>query len=129
MEFKVGDKVKILNTDFGNKDKIGTVTKISGTVMIYFVEIEGDCGHDMSMVKCVRSGISNRGGKSMKFKVGDKVKVSNSWEGRSGEVGEIIRINIHGDYNHRIKFEDAVSRIIQRGGTRIGKNNSSQNQT
>lgn len=43
----------------------------------------------------------------MKFKVGDKVKVSNSWEGRSGEVGEIIRISVHGDYNHRVKFEDA----------------------
>ena len=41
MEFKIGDRVKILNTEFGNKDKIGTITNISG-----------------------RSGISKRGGKS-----------------------------------------------------------------
>ena len=42
----------------------------------------------------------------MKFKVGDKVKVSNSWEGRSGEVGEITRRQYLGDYGYRVTFED-----------------------
>ena len=107
MEFKVGDRVKILNTEFGNKDKTGTITNISGVVLIYFVEIEGDCGHvcqwsDASDLELVEEETS------MKFKVGDKVKVSNSWEGRSGEVGEITRRNIWEAYPCRVTFEDGV---------------------
>ena len=46
MGFKVGDKVKILNTEFGNQDRVGTITTISGTTMIYLVEIVGAFGKD-----------------------------------------------------------------------------------
>ena len=48
MEFKVGDKVRILNTEFGNKGKVGTVENISGTTMIYFVKLDGSCNSQWS---------------------------------------------------------------------------------
>ena len=166
MEFKVGDKVKILNTEFGNKDKIGTITNISGSVMIYFVEIEGDCGHvcqwsdasDLELVieevkVVVKVGdkvqinelglysgscgivtdnqrvgryshkvifedgdwsvftekdlivLSTKEEKVMKFKVGDKVKVKDSWFGFTGEVGLIVRIDGPAKYPYRVKFD------------------------
>ena len=167
MEFKVGDKVRILNTKFGNKDKIGTITNISGSVMIYFVEIEGDCGHvcqwsnasDLELVTeeetsmkfkvgdRVRIGVScmNNNGKegvisevdgssipykvtlddggtewkhpgnitkleetSMKFKVGDKVKVKDSWFGRDGQVGVVFRTDNYEPYNYSVKFDVVV---------------------
>ncbi len=166
MEFKVGDKVKILNTEFGNKGKIGTITNISGSVMIYFVEIEGDCGHvcqwsnasDLELVEeekvvakvgdkvqideveshhyrrcgivtgddfcetfpytvefedgddCIFNGkdlivLSTEEVKVMKFKVGDKVKVKDSWFGFTGEVGLIVRIDGPAKYPYRVKFD------------------------
>ena len=168
MGFKVGDKVKILNTEFGNKGKIGTITNISGIVLIYFVEIEGDCGHvcqwsdasDLELVieeeKEMKFKVGDRvqvvaqysafyGDKGtviendgtdnlpihvnfdvdghvcwfyendlkvlheeekvMKFKVGDKVKVKDSWFGFTGEVGLIVRIDGPAKYPYRVKFD------------------------
>ena len=172
MGFKVGDKVKILNTEFGNKDKIGTITSISGSVMIYFVEIEGDCGHvcqwsnasDLELVTEEETSMKFKVGdrvqvvaqhsafygdkgtvtendgtdnlpihvnfdvgghvcwfyendlkvlheeeKVMKFKVGDKVKVSNSWEDRSGEVGEIIGADDRYKFKYTVAFNDGFA--------------------
>ena len=42
----------------------------------------------------------------MKFKVGDKVKVSNSLGGRSGEVGEIVKVTERWEYKHTVSFDD-----------------------
>ena len=41
----------------------------------------------------------------MKFKAGDKVKVSNSWEGHDGEIGQIIDINVYNEFTHEVRFE------------------------
>ena len=41
----------------------------------------------------------------MKFKVGDKVKVSNSWGGNTGNVGEITEINGGYHYPYCVTFE------------------------
>lgn len=43
----------------------------------------------------------------MKFKVGDKVKVSDSWRGNSGKVGTISRTYWGVMYAYRVEFEDA----------------------
>ena len=43
--------------------------------------------------------------KVMKFKVGDKVKVSNSWGGNTGNVGEITEINGGYHYPYCVTFE------------------------
>ena len=109
MEFKVGDKVKVLNTEFGNKDKIGTITNISGSTMIYFVEIEGDCGHVCQWSNASDLELVTEEEKVMKFKVGDKVKVSNSWDGHDGEIGEIVAINVYNEFTHEVRFEDMCS--------------------
>ena len=42
----------------------------------------------------------------MKFKVGDKVKVSNSWEGHDGATGQIVDINVYNEFTHEVRFED-----------------------
>ena len=41
----------------------------------------------------------------MKFKVGDKVKVKDSWFGFTGEVGLIVRIDDPAKYPYRVKFD------------------------
>ena len=43
--------------------------------------------------------------KVMKFKVGDKVKVKDSWFGFTGEVGLIVRIDGPAKYPYRVKFD------------------------
>ena len=164
MGFKVGDKVKILNTEFGNKGKIGVIENISGTTMIYFVKLDGSCNSQWSdasdlelvieEVKVVakvgdkvqinelglyfgscgivtdnqRVGryshkvifedsdwsvftekdlivLSTEEEKLMKFKVGDKVKVKDSWFGHDGQVGVVFRTDNYEPYNYNIKFD------------------------
>ena len=74
MEFKVGDKVKVLNTEFGNKGKIGTIENISGTTMIYFVKLDGSCNSQWSNASDLELVTEEE--TSMKFKVGDKVRIT-----------------------------------------------------
>ena len=107
MEFKVGDKVKILNTEFGNQGRVGTITTISGTTMIYLVEIVGAFGKDCQWSNTSDLELVTEEEKVMKFKVGDKVKVSDSWRGNSGKVGTISRTDWGTMYKYRVEFEDA----------------------
>lgn len=46
MKFKVGDRVKILNDKFGKQGKIGTITKIQGNALPYFVDLKTTYGED-----------------------------------------------------------------------------------
>ena len=41
----------------------------------------------------------------MKFKVGDKVKVKDSWFGHDGQVGVVFRTDNYEPYNHSVKFD------------------------
>ena len=43
--------------------------------------------------------------KVMKFKVGDKVKVSNSWDGHDGKIGQIVDIDVYNEFPHEVRFE------------------------
>ena len=105
MGFKVGDKVKILNTEFGNQGRVGTITTISGTTMIYLVEIVGTFGKDCQWSNTSDLELVIEEETSMKFKVGDKVKVKDSWFGFTGEVGLIVRIDGPAKYPYRVKFD------------------------
>ena len=43
--------------------------------------------------------------KVMKFKVCDKVKVSNSWDGHDGKIGQIVGIDVYNEFPHEVRFE------------------------
>ena len=57
----------------------------------------------------------------MKFKVGDKVKVSNSWEGRSGEVGEIIGADDRYKFKYTVAFNDGFAESFREGELELVK--------
>ena len=88
MGFKVGDKVKILNTEFGNKGKIGVIENISGTTMIYFVKLDGSCNSQWSDASDLELVIEEV--KEMKFKVGDRVQVVVQYSTFYGDKGTVI---------------------------------------
>ena len=101
MEFKVGDKVRMIRNTYGNRGKIGTLEKIDTSTMPYCVVFDDGrkewCyGHEFKLL---------REEKVMKFKVGDKVKVKDSWFGFTGEVGLIVRIDGPAKYPYRVKFD------------------------
>lgn len=101
MEFKVGDKVRMIRNTYGNRGKIGTLEKIDTSTMPYYVVLDDGrkewCyGHEFKLLKEE---------KVMKFKVGDKVKVSDSWFGHDGQVGVVVRTDNYEPYNYSVKFD------------------------
>ena len=105
MEFKVGDKVRMIRNTYGNRGKIGTLEKIDTSTMPYCVVFDDGrkewCyGNEFKLL---------REEKVMKFKVGDKVEVSNSWGGRDGEVGEIIGADDRYKFKYTVAFNDGFA--------------------
>ena len=101
MKFKVGDKVRITWSCLTNKDKEGVISEDDGSVIPYKVTLEDgevEWKHGNHITKLEET--------SMKFKVGDKVRVSNSWENRSGKVGEIVRVTERWEYKYTVSFDD-----------------------
>ena len=101
MKFKVGDKVRMIRNTYGNRGKIGTLEKIDTSTMPYCVVFDDGrkewCyGNEFKLLKEE---------KVMTFKVGDKVKVKDSWFGFTGEVGLIVRIDGPAKYPYRVKFD------------------------
>ena len=101
MKFKVGDKVRMIRNTYGNRGKIGTLEKIDTSTMPYCVVFDDGrkewCyGNEFKLLKEE---------KVMKFKVGDKVKVKDSWFGHDGQVGVVLDIDNYEPYNYNIKFD------------------------
>ena len=100
--FKVGDRVKMINSCPGTNGWIGTIEEDDGTEIPYKVVFSnGGCEWNRSSAF---EKVEEE--KVMEFKVGDKVRVSNSWECRSGEVGEIVRVTERWDYKYTVSFDD-----------------------
>ena len=79
MEFKVGDRVRIRVSCMNNNGKEGVISEDDGSPIPYRVTLDDggtEWKHPDNITKLEET--------SMKFKVGDKVRVSNSWENRSG---------------------------------------------
>ena len=104
MKFKVGDKVKIDEAVSNYYGRCGIVTG-DDSCGPYPYRVKFEDGDD-----CIFNGkdlivLSTEEEKVMKFKVGDKVKVKDSWFGFTGEVGLIVRIDGPTKYPYRVKFD------------------------
>ena len=103
MKFKVGDKVKVSDSWRGTSGKVGTISRTDwGTMYKYRVEFEDA---DPESFKEEELELVKEEEEVMKFKVGDKVKVSNSWGGNTGNVGEITERNGGYHYPYCVTFE------------------------
>ena len=103
MKFKVGDKVKVSDSWRGNSGKVGTISRTDwGTMYKYRVEFEDA---DPESFREEELELVKEEETSMKFKVGDKVKVKDSWFGHDGQVGVVLDTDNYEPYNYNIKFD------------------------
>ena len=103
MKFKVGDKVKVSDSWRGTSGKVGTISRTDwGTMYKYRVEFE-DADPESFKEEELESVKEEE--EVMTFKVGDKVKVSNSWGGNTGNVGEITERNGGYHYPYYVTFK------------------------
>ena len=100
MKFKVGDRVRIGVSCMNNNGKEGVISEVDGSSIPYNVTLD-DGGTEWKHP----GNITKLEEKVMKFKVGDKVKVKDSWFGFTGEVGLIVRIDGPAKYPYRVKFD------------------------
>ena len=108
MKFKVGDKVKVRDSWFGHDGDIGTIVDYDGEPAYPFLvefDVERQCVKEETFNEESLELIEPEEEKVMKFKVGDKVKVKDSWFGFTGEVGLIVRIDGPAKYPYRVKFD------------------------
>ena len=108
MKFKVGDKVKVTDSWFGHDGRVGVVFKIDNYEPFNYsvkFDVEGDNERRDENFMGDSLELVTEEEKVMKFKVGDKVKVSNSWDGNTGNVGKITERNDGYNYPYCVTFE------------------------
>lgn len=104
-KFKVGDNVKATQSRMGKDGDCGIIIEDDGTTCPYKVFFECRVGHKTEWFSEEKLELVEEE-KDMKFKVGDKVRVSNSWEDRDGEVGEIVSADDRYEFKYTITFDD-----------------------
>ena len=104
MLFEVGDEVRVRQPTNLFHSELGKVVSIDHVKLTYKVVFHRGNSDVYTCFDLIL--VKRQEEKVMKFKVGDKVKVSNSWEGRSGEVGEITYANDRYEYKYTITFDD-----------------------
>ena len=105
MLFEVGDEVRVrqpTNLFHSELGKVVSIDHVKLTYKVVFHRGNSDVYTCFDLILVKRQGET-----SMKFKVGDKVKVSDSWRGTSGKVGTISRTDWGTMYKYRVEFEDA----------------------
>ena len=109
MKFKVGDKVKVKDSWFGHDGQVGVVLDTDNYEPYNYnikFDTEGYNGRrDENFMGDSLGLVTEEEEKVMKFKVGDKIKVKDSWFGFTGEVGLIVRIDGPAKYPYRVKFD------------------------
>ena len=125
MKFKVGDKVKVKDSWFGHDGQVGVVLDTDNCEP-YNYNIKFDTEgynerRDENFKEDSLELVTEEEETSMKFKVGDKVKVSNSWEGRSGEVGEIIGADDRYKFKYTVAFNDGFAESFREGELELVK--------
>ena len=104
MKFKVGDKVKIDEAVSNYYGRCGIVTD-NQRVGRYSHKVIFEDGDWSVFTEKDLIVLSTEEEKVMKFKVGDKVKVKDSWFGRDGQVGVVFRTDNYEPFNYGVKFD------------------------
>ena len=105
MLFEVGDEVRVrqpTNLFHSELGKVVSIDHVKLTYKVVFHRGNSDVYTCFDLILVKRQEET-----SMKFKVGDNVKVKDSWRGNSGKVGTISRTDWGVTYKYRVEFEDA----------------------
>ena len=105
MLFEVGDEVRVRQPTNLFHSELGKVVSIDHVKLTYKVVFHRGNSDVYTCFDLIL--VKRQEEKVMKFKVGDKVKVSDSWRGASGKVGTISRTDWGTMYKYRVEFEDA----------------------
>ena len=103
MLFEVGDEVRVRQPTNLFHSELGKVVSIDHVKLMYKVIFHRGNSDVYTCFDLIL--VKRQEEKVMKFKVGDKVKVKDSWFGFTGEVGLIVRIDGPAKYPYRVKFD------------------------
>lgn len=103
MLFEVGDEVRVRQPTNLFHSELGKVVSIDHVKLVYKVVFHRGNSDVYTCFDLIL--VKRQEEKAMKFKVGDKVKVKDSWFGFTGEVGLIVRIYGPAKYPYRVKFD------------------------
>ena len=103
MLFEVGDEVRVRQPTNLFHSELGKVVSIDHVKLTYKVVFHRGNSDVYTCFDLIL--VKRQEEKVMKFKVGDKVKVSNSWDGHDGKIGQIIDINVYNEFPHEFRFE------------------------
>ena len=103
MLFEVGDEVRVRQPTNLFHSELGKVVSIDHVKLMYKVVFHRGNSDVYTCFDLIL--VKRQEEKAMKFKVGDKVKVKDSWFGFTGEVGLIVRIDGPAKYPYRVKFD------------------------
>ena len=103
MLFEVGDEVRVRQPTNLFHSELGKVVSIDHVKLTYKVVFHRGNSDVYTCFDLIL--VKRQEEKVMKFKVGDKVKVKDSWFGFTGEVGLIVRIDGPTKYPYRVKFD------------------------
>ena len=103
MLFEVGDEVRVRQPTNLFHSELGKVVSIDHVKLMYKVIFHRGNSDVYACFDLIL--VKRQEEKVMTFKVGDKVKVKDSWFGFTGEVGLIVRIDGPAKYPYRVKFD------------------------
>ena len=104
MLFEVGDEVRVRQPTNLFHSELGKVVSIDHVKLMYKVIFHRGNSDVYTCFDLIL--VKRQEEKVMKFKVGDKVKVSNSWCGRNCEVGQIVFADDRYEFKYTITFDD-----------------------